>query len=112
MKFKAPQEMFRSFFSYELPKELQPESKIDREIEIKYICMPLYRSIFNSTQAELQATKEYVTELVKEREICASKRLFEAALFFVKKEKLRGVIDYRGLNRTKKPYNVPIPHED
>lgn len=52
-------------------------------------------------------------DLLKKRKIRHSKCPYGAPLFFVKqKGRLRGVIDYRALNRITKHNNAPIPRTD
>lgn len=59
------------------------------------------------------ATKEYVTDLLRKGKIRPSVSPFGAPLFFVRqKGKLRGVIDYRALNRITKANHGPIPRAD
>ena len=60
------------------------------------------------------ACKEYVQDLPKKGKIRPSRSPFGAPLFFVKtKDKeLRGVVDYRALNRITKRNNAPLPRSD
>lgn len=112
-EIKAIQEEFHSVFRDELPEGLPPARAIDHQIVISDDCKPPHRSIFHLSPAELQATKEYVTDLLRKGKIRPSKSPFGTPLFFVKQNgKLRGVIDYRGLNRITKPNNAPIPRTD
>ena len=58
--------------------------------------------------------KDYVKELLEKGKIRLSKSPYGAPLFFVKeKDKpLRGVVDYRALNRITKRNNTPLPRSD
>lgn len=59
------------------------------------------------------ATKEYISELLQTRKIRPNWSLYGAPLSLVnQKEKLRGVIDYRALNRFTKPNHAPIHKTD
>ena len=63
---------------------------------------------------ELKAAKEYVEDLMKKGKIRPSKSPYGAPLFFMKeKDKpLRGVVDYRKINRITKRNNAPLPRSD
>lgn len=90
-----------------------PQRDVDHKIEIDPGATSPHRGIFQLSPAELIATKEYVTELLKKRKLRPSKSPFGAPLFFVKqKGQLRGVIDYRALNCITKHNNAPIPRTD
>ena len=52
-------------------------------------------------------------KLLRQEKIRPSKSPYGASLFFVKeKDKLRGVVDYRALNRITKKNNSPLPRSD
>lgn len=104
---------FATVFRNELPEGLPPERDVDHKIEIDPNEEPPYRGIYQLSPAELLATKEYVADLLKRKKIRPSKSPYGAPLFFVKqKGQLRGVIDYRELNRITKHNNSPIPRTD
>lgn len=59
------------------------------------------------------AAKDYVTERLNQGKIRTSKSPYGAPLLFVKrKDKLRGVIDYRAQNSITKRNNTPLPRTD
>ena len=96
-----------------LPYGLPPKRNVDHAIEVENGTKPPYRPLLQLSSAELVATKEYIVDLISRRNIRRSKSPYGAPLFFVKqKGKLRGVIDYRGLNRIKKKNNTSIPRID
>lgn len=104
---------FKDVFRDDLPDGLPPAREIDHKIETDPEAKPPHRGIFQLSPAELVATKEYVTNLLQKGKIRPSKSPYGAPLFFVKqKGKLRGVIDYRALNRITKHNNAPIPRTD
>lgn len=104
---------FKGVFRDHLPPGLPPKRKVDHAIEVPPNSKPPHRPLFQLSPAELLATKEYVTDLLKRGKIRPSISPYGAPLFFVKqKGKLRGVIDYRALNRITKPNHAPIPRTD
>ena len=66
------------------------------------------------SSAELKAAKEYIADLLKKGKIRPSKSPYGAPLFFVKEgnKPLRGVVDYRALNRVTKRNSSPLPRCD
>lgn len=106
-------EEFSSVFRSDLPEGLPPEREIDHKIEVETGSTPPHLGMFQLSPAELIATKEYITDLLKKKKIRPSKSPYGAPLFFVKqKGSLRAVIDYRALNRITKHNNAPIPRTD
>ena len=105
---------FEGVFKSELPAGLPPKREVDHEIETEKDARPPHRSLYQLSPVELKATKEYVEDLLKKGKIRPSKSPYGAPLFFVKeKDKpLRGVVDYRGLNRITKRNNSPLPRSD
>lgn len=104
---------YSHIFRDDLPSGLPPKRPVDHTIELTEANVTPNRPIFQLSPAELLATKEYVTDLINRGKIRPSRSPFGAPLFFVKqKDKLRGVIDYRGLNRITKKNNAPIPRID
>ena len=63
---------------------------------------------------ELKATKDYVEEVLRKGKIRPSKSPHVAPLFFFKEKNkpLRGVVDYRALNRIAKRNNPLLPRSD
>lgn len=109
----ALEKEFSTVFRDDLPDELPPERDVDHKIETLPDSSPPHRGIFQLSPAELLATKEYIMGLLKKKKIRHSKSPYGAPLFFVKqKGQLRGVIDYRALNRITKHNNAPIPRTD
>jgi len=105
---------YEDVFREELPAGLPPERPVDHEIETKEEEKPPHRPLYQLSRKELQATKEYVEDLLEKGKIRRSKSPYGAPLFFVKdKDKpLRGVVDYRALNRITKRNNAPLPRSD
>lgn len=97
------QKEFEDVFRDDLPDGLPTTRDVDHKIETHPDADPTHRGIFQLSPAELAATKEYVTELLRKGKIRPSKYPYGAPLFFVKqKGQLRGVIYYRALNRITK----------
>ena len=101
---------FNTVFRDDLPEGLPPERSVDHEIDVDSESKPPHRPLFQLSPRELKAAKEYVEKLLKQGKIRPSKSPYGASLFFVKdKNGLRGVVDYRALNRIKKKNNAPPP---
>lgn len=110
---QALEQEFNSVFRDDLPAGLPPKREVDHKIEIISDSSPPHPGIFQLSPAGLLATKEYITDLLRKGKIRPSKSPYVAPLFFVKqKGQLRGVIDYRALNRITKHNNAPIPRTD
>ena len=105
---------FEYVFKTELPPGLPPKRSVDHEIQVEEDSKPPHRPLFRLSPVELEEAKEYVEKLLKSGKIRPSKSPYGASLFFVKQEKgkLRGVVDYRALNRMTKKNNAPIPRSD
>ena len=101
-------------FQDELPPGLPPKRSVDHEIETDKDSKPPHRPLYQLSPVELKAMKEYVQELLDKGKIRPSKSPYGAPLFFVKEEgkPLRGVVDYRALNRITKRNNAPLPRSD
>ena len=92
---------------------MPPKRSVDHEIQVGEDSKPPHRPLFQLSPVELEAAKEYVEKLLKSGRIRPSKSPYGAPLFFVKQNgKLRGVVDYRALNRLTKKNNAPIPRSD
>ena len=113
-KFERLLAEFESVFKTELPPGLPPRGSVDHEIQVEEESKPPHRPLFQLSPVELEAAKEYVEKLLKSGKIRPSKSPYGASLFFVKQDKgkLRGVVDYRALNRLTKKNNAPIPRSD
>lgn len=105
---------YSDVFRSELPDGLPPKRSVDHAIETENGAKPPHRSLYQLSPAELQAAKEYVVDLMKKGKIRPSKSPYGAPLFFVKDgdKPLRGVVDYRALNRITKRNNAPLPRSD
>ena len=113
-KIDAMLEKYKAVFSNELPDGLPPERSVEPAIKTDPNAKPPYRPLFQLSPAELLATKEYIEDLLKKGKIRRSSSPYGAPLFFVRQKggKLRGVIDYRALNRITKRDSTPIPRTD
>lgn len=106
---------YSSVFRDNLPASLLPHRSVDHAIETEPGAKPPHRPLYQLSPAELVAAKEYVVDLLQKGKIRPIRSPYGAPLFFVKTGdggKLRGVIDYRGLNRITKKNNAPIPRTD
>ncbi|MEM7375746.1 MAG: reverse transcriptase family protein [Bacteroidota bacterium] len=106
-------EKYGSVFKDELPSGLPPIRAVDHEIEVEKDSKPPHRPLYQLSKEELKAAKEYVDSLLSSGKIRPSRSPYGAPLFFVKsKDSLRGVVDYRALNRITKKNNTPLPRTD
>lgn len=104
---------YRPVFRSELPDGLPPKRLVEHAIEVEEGSKPPHRPLYQLSPAELRAVKHYVESLLKSGKIRRSSSPYGAPLFFVKEgDKLRGVVDYRALNRITKRNNAPIPRSD
>ena len=113
-KLKAIPQQYESVLQEVLPSGLPPERDIDHAIAIDQKAKPPHGHLFQLSPAELEAAKEYIQDLLKKGKIRPSKSPYGASLFFVKEKgkSLRGVVDYRALNRITKRNNTPLPRSD
>ncbi len=97
-----------------MPAGFLPEREIDHEIPIEDGTRPSHRPLYQLSPAELKAAKEYIVDLLEKGKIRPSKSPYGAPLFFVKEKNkpLRGVVDYRALNRVTKRNSSPLPRSD
>ena len=107
-------EKYQDVLQDKLPPGLPPERSVDHAIEVEDGAKPPHRPLYQLSPAELKAAKDYVIELLNNGKIRPSKSPYGAPLFFVKEKnnKLRGVVDYRALNRITKRNNAPLPRSD
>lgn len=104
---------FRTVFWDDLPVELPPIPAVDHAIELTENGEPPHRALFLFSPAELQSTREYVTELLRTGKIRPIRVSYGAPLFFVKhKDIIRIVMDFRALNRITNSNHAPIPRTD
>jgi hypothetical protein len=113
-RIKALMERYSDVFRTELPDGLPPKRSVDHAIETEPGAKPPHRSSYQLSHAELQAAKEYVVDLMKKGKIRPNRSLYGAPLFIVKDgdKPLRGVVDYRALNRITKRNNKTLPRSD
>jgi len=104
----------RNMFRDDLPAGLPPNRTVDHEITVDEGEKPPHRRMFQLSPGELRAAKEYVDSLIATGKIRPSKSPYGAPLFFVKEKdgRLRGVVDYRALNRITKKNSSPLPRSD
>lgn len=106
-------EKYECVFRSELPAGLPPKRSVEHAIDTEDGAKPPHRPLYQLSPVELEAAKDYVEDLLRKGKIRRSKSPYGAPLFFVKEEdKLRGVVDYRALNRITKRNNAPIPRSD
>lgn len=105
---------FQEVFQEDLPHGLPPKREVDHEIEILPNSSPPHRPLYQLSPAELVAAREHVDNLLRSGKIRPSKSPYGSPIFFVKEpgQALRGVVDYRGLNRITKRNNAPLPRCD
>jgi hypothetical protein len=88
---------------------------IDHEIPLISNVKPVYGPIYNLSETELQALKEYIDNMVAKGFIRPSKSPFGSPVLFVKKPdgSLRLCVDYRKLNdiTIKNCYTLPLISE-
>lgn len=113
-RLKEILEKYKPLFRDDLPPGLPPKRSVDHEIEIEEGSKPPHRPLFQLSPEELKAAKEYVDDLMAKKKIRPSKSPYGASLFFVKEKngRLRGVVDYRALNRITKKNRTPLPRSD
>lgn len=56
---------YKSVFRSELPEGLPPKRSVDHEILVDENAKPPHRTLFQLSPAELMATKDYVTDLLR-----------------------------------------------
>ncbi len=105
---------YETVFQDDLPKGVPPGRAVDHAIEVEKDAKPPHRPLFQLSPAEFEAAKNYREDLLRNGKIRPSKSSYGAPLFFVKyKDKpLRGVVDYRALNRITKRNSAPLPRSD
>ena len=101
-------------FQEELPPGLPPPREVDHEIVTDPEAKAPHRPLYQLSPKELASTKSYVQDLLQKGKIRPRRSPYGAPLFFVKEgnKPLRGVVDYRGLNRITKRNNAPLPRSD
>lgn len=102
---------FADVFSKGEAKELPPHRPYDQKIELEPGQSPPWGRIYNMSETELNALREYVLEMLGKGFIRASTSPAGAPVLFAKKKdgSLRLCVDYRGLNRITKKNRYPLP---
>jgi hypothetical protein len=105
---------YSDVFRSELPDGWPPKRSVDHAMETEHGAKPSHRSLYQLSPAEMQEAKEYVVDLMKKGMIRPRNSPYGAPLLFVKDggKPLRGVVDYRALNRMTKKYNAPLQRSD
>ena len=101
---------YKHLFQDELPAGLPPRRTVDHKIIIEEREKAPHRPMFQLSPDELRAAKQYVDLLITIGKIWPSKSPYGPPLFFLKEKYglLRGVVDYRALNRITKKNNCPL----
>lgn len=84
-------EEFSEIFRDDLPPALPLKRCADYVVDTENESKPPFRPIFQLPPAELSASKEYITDLLKKGKIRPSRSPFGAPLFFVKKRMANAV---------------------
>lgn len=105
---------YSDVFRSELPKGLPPKRSIDHEIITDKDAKIPNRRLFRLSPDELRATREYIKDNLESGRIRLSRSPYGAPLFFAKQKgkPLRGVVDYRLLNKITKKNSTPTPRAD
>ena len=100
--------MFAEPSNHELPPR---RPGLDHEIPLVDGAKPVVRPIYNLSENELKALKEYVDDYLKKGFIRPSTSPFGSPVLFVKKPdgSLRLCVDYRALNRMTVKNRHPLP---
>ncbi len=107
-------EQYSDVFQSNFPDALPHQRTVDYEIETNPEAKITNRRLFWLSSEELRATREYIEDNLKSGRIRVSKIPCGAPLFFEKKEgkPLRGVVDYRMLNKITKKNSTPTFRSD
>ncbi|KAG5716111.1 hypothetical protein E4T56_gene10872 [Termitomyces sp. T112] len=102
---------FTNMFSEGSAKELPPHRSYDHKIDLKEGTSPLFGKIYNMSEIELRALKEYLDNMLGKGFIRPSISAAGALVLFAKKKggSLRLCVDYRGLNKVTKENRYPLP---
>lgn len=104
----------KEVFRTRLPKGLLPQREVDHRIETIEGSRALLQRLYQLSPAELVAAKQYIEQNLDSGKIRPSKSPYGSPLFFAKEKDgtLRGVVDYRGLNRITRRNNNAVPRTD
>jgi hypothetical protein len=112
-KSSIPQEYhdYMDVFSEGSARELPPHRPYDHKIELEEGKQPPTGRVYNMSQVELKALKEYLDDMLGKGFIRASNSPAGAPVVFAKKKdgSLRLCVDYRGLNQITRKNRYPIP---
>ena len=103
---------FADVFDEKNADQLPPHRpNVDHEIPLIPGAKPVYGSIYNLSETELQALKEYIDKMLAKGFIRPSKSPFGSPVLFVKKPdgSLRLCVDYRKLNEITVKNRYPLP---
>ena len=102
---------FKDVFEKKNADLLPKHRPYDCAIELQEGTQPPFGPIYNLSQTELTALREYIDENLAKGFIRHSKSPAGAPILFVKKKdgSLRMCVDYRGLNKITKKNRYPLP---
>ncbi|KAG5735086.1 hypothetical protein E4T56_gene20480 [Termitomyces sp. T112] len=103
---------FADVFSKGSAKELPLHCSYDHKIDLKEGTSPPFGKIYNMSEIELRALKEYLDDMLGKGFICLSISVAGTPVLFAKKKdgSLRLCVDYQGLNEVTKKnwYSLPL----
>lgn len=106
-------EDFSTVIRDDLPAGLPSKTDVDHKLKVGPDSKSPHISMFQLSPTELNPQKNYISDLLRTKKNRPSRSPYDAPLFFVKKKgKLRGVIDYRTLNRITKSDHAPLHRND
>ncbi|KAG5724402.1 hypothetical protein E4T56_gene15992 [Termitomyces sp. T112] len=102
---------FADVFSEGSAKELPLHRSYDHKIDLEEGTSPPFDKIYNMSEIELRALKEYLDDMLGKGFIHPSISAAGAPVLFAKKKdrSLRLCVDYRGLNKVTKKNQYPLP---
>jgi len=111
---QVPQELqqFLDIMGTEAADALPEHSPYNHEIRLKEGEKPPWGPIYPLSEAELEALREYIKEMMRTGKIRQSTSSAGAPILFVPKphgQGLRLCVDYRGINRVTIPNRYPLP---
>jgi transposase InsO family protein len=103
--------MFADVFDEKEADVLPEHRKYDISIDLQEGSTPPFGPIYNLTQTEMAALKDYLEDSIAKGFIVPSKSSCGAPILFVKKKdgSLRLCVDYRGLNKITLKNRYPLP---
>ncbi|KAG5719025.1 hypothetical protein E4T56_gene20411 [Termitomyces sp. T112] len=102
---------FTDVFSKGSAKELPPHRSYDHKIDLEEGTSPPFGKIYNMSEIELWALKEYLDDMLGKGFICPSISVAGAPVLFAKKKdrSLQLCVDYWELNKVTKKNRYPLP---